>query len=123
MSVKLYMDVHIPYPITDQLRQRKVDVLTAIEDGCSELKDEELLERARELNRVLFTHDVGFKTMAQNWQREGKQFAGLIFGPQLGATIGQYVNDLEIIAKASKPDDWLNIVEYVPFKLRLDSRK
>jgi hypothetical protein len=63
--------------------------LTAIEDGCSELKDEELLERVRELKRAIFTHDVGFKTMAQNWQREGRQFAGLIFGSQLGATIGQ----------------------------------
>ena len=40
------MDVHIPQAITEQLRRRGVDVLTAIEDGATELPDEELLERA-----------------------------------------------------------------------------
>ncbi len=32
MPVPLYMDVHVPQAITDQLRRRGVDVLTAIED-------------------------------------------------------------------------------------------
>ena len=30
MPVAFYMDVHVPQPITDQLRRRGVDVLTAI---------------------------------------------------------------------------------------------
>jgi hypothetical protein len=33
MAVPLYMDVRVPQAITDQLRRRGVDVLTAIEDG------------------------------------------------------------------------------------------
>ena len=41
MSVPLYMDVHVPQAITDQLRRRGVDVLTAIEDGFAEASDEE----------------------------------------------------------------------------------
>jgi hypothetical protein len=40
------MDVHVPQAITDQLRRRGVDVLTAIEDSSAELTDEALLERA-----------------------------------------------------------------------------
>jgi hypothetical protein len=28
------------------------------------------------------------------------------------------VKDLEFIAKASAPDDWINVVEYIPFKWR-----
>ena len=35
MAILLYMDVHIPQAITDQLRRRGVDVLTAIEDDCA----------------------------------------------------------------------------------------
>ena len=35
MSVALYMDVHVPLPITSALRLRGVDVLTAQEDGAS----------------------------------------------------------------------------------------
>ena len=43
--------------------------------------------------------------MAEDWQRQGKPFAGLIFGHQLGGTIGQFVKDLEFIAQASDPED------------------
>jgi hypothetical protein len=108
------MDVHVPQAITDQLRRRGVDVLTAIEDGAGELPDDELLERVRLLERVLFTQDIRFKAMAQSWQHQSKPFAGLIFGHQLGGTIGQYVKDLELIAQASEPDEWLNTVQYLP---------
>ncbi len=114
MTIRLYMDVHVPQAITDQLRRRGIDVLTAIEDGADELPDDELLERVRLLERVLFTQDIRFKAMAQSWQHQSKPFAGLIFGHQLGGTIGQYVKDLELIAQASEPDEWLNTVQYLP---------
>ena len=110
------MDVHVPQAITDQLRRRNVDVLTAFEDDKHELSDGELLLRSTQLNRVLFTQDIRFRALAETWQSNGKPFAGLIFGHQLGGTIGQFVKDLEIIAKASEADEWLNAVEYIPFK-------
>ena len=115
MPVPLYMDVHVPQPITDQLRHRGVDVLTAIEDGARELADAELLQRAGELGRVILTQDLRFKGLAQEWQRQGRPFAGLIFGHQMRGTIGQFVKDLELIARASKAEEWLNAVEYLPF--------
>ena len=109
------MDVHIPQAITEQLRRRNIDVLTAIEDDSAELPDYQLLERTNLLGRVLFTQDIRFKAMAEDWQRQGKTFAGLIFGHQLGGTVGQFVKDLELIALASKSEDWINTVEYLPF--------
>ncbi len=115
MAVPLYMDVHVPQAITDQLRRRGIDVLRAIEDNSDELTDDKLLERAYLLGRVIFTQDIRFKAMAEDWQRQGRPFAGLIFGHQLGATIGQYVKDLELIAQASELSDWLNIVQHLPF--------
>jgi hypothetical protein len=116
MAIALYMDVHIPQAITDQLRRRGIDVLTAVEDDSNELSDDQLLERSTQLNRVLFTHDIRFRVLAEQWQQQGKPFCGLIFGHQLGGTIGQYVTDLELIAQASEPEDWQNAVEYIPFK-------
>ncbi|MFM7529702.1 MAG: DUF5615 family PIN-like protein [Nodosilinea sp.] len=110
------MDVHIPQAITDQLRRRGVDVLTAFEDEHQELPDDQLLLRVNQLNRVLFTQDIRFRVLAETWQVEGKQFSGLIFGHQLGGTIGQFVKDLELIVQASEPDEWMNAVEYIPFK-------
>ncbi len=114
MAIALYMDVHIPQAITTQLRRRNVDVLTAQEDETFELSDDQLLERVTVLGRVLFTQDIRFRALAENWQREGKPFAGLIFGHQLGGTIRQFVKDLELIAQASDPEDWQNMVEYIP---------
>jgi hypothetical protein len=116
MAIALYMDVHIPQAITEQLRRRDIDVLTAIEDGSQKLPDDQLLVRVTELKRVLFTQDIRFRVLAETWQIEGKQFSGLIFGHQLGGTIGQFVKDLELIAKASEPDEWIDVVEYIPFK-------
>lgn len=115
MAIALYMDVHIPQSITAQLRRRNVDVLTAQEDDTLELPDDQLLERSTALGRVLFTQDIRFRAMAEDWQRQGKPFAGLIFGHQLGGTIGQFVKDLEFIAQASDPEDWQEMIEYIPF--------
>lgn len=57
MSVKLYMDVHIRRAVTDGLRLRGVDVLTAQQDLSDELSDDALLDRTTDLGRVLFTQD------------------------------------------------------------------
>lgn len=116
MAIALYMDVHIPQAITEQLRRRGIDVLTAVEDEANQLPDDQLLARSTQLNRVLFTHDIRFRVLAERWQQEGKLFAGLIFGHRLGGTIGQYVTDLELIAQASELEDWQNVVEYIPLK-------
>jgi Domain of unknown function (DUF5615) len=115
VPVSLYMDVHVPQSITDQLRRRGVDVLTCIEDGWFESDDGDLLEHAHELGRLVFTQDIRFKALAQDWQRQGRPFAGLLFGHQLGGTIGQFVKDLELIAKASDPDEWMSTIEYLPY--------
>lgn len=96
--------------------RRGVDVLTAAEDETQELPDDELLKRVTELKRVLFTQDIRFRVLAETWQIQGKEFLGLIFGHQLGGTVGQFVKDLELIAKASEIDEWMNVVEYIPFK-------
>ena len=58
MAVPLYIDVHVPWAITDQLRRRGIDVLTAQEDESTESTDEQLLERALHLGRLLFTQDI-----------------------------------------------------------------
>ena len=57
MALTFYMDHHVPRAITVGLRLRGIDVLTAYEDDRSELDDPQLLDRATELKRVLFTQD------------------------------------------------------------------
>ena len=58
MTVRFYMDVHVPLAITTELRLRGVNVLTAQEDGAAREKDPQLLNRASGLGRVLVTQDA-----------------------------------------------------------------
>lgn len=48
MAIKLYVDHHVPRAISDGLRLRGVDIITAYEDGTNEFDDPELLDRATE---------------------------------------------------------------------------
>lgn len=116
MAVNLYFDVHVPAAIRDQLRLRGVDVLTAQEDNSETLEDDDLLDRASSLGRIMFTQDIRFKSMAEEWQRQGRFFAGLCYGRQSLTLTGKYVQDLELIAMASESSEWLNVVQHLPYK-------
>jgi hypothetical protein len=104
MAIALYFDVHVDRAITDQLRLREVNVLTAEEDGTRRLTDELLLEHASRLGRPLFTHDIRLNAMAERWQSQGRPFCGVIFAHLMHVSIGQCVRDLELIAKATDPE-------------------
>jgi hypothetical protein len=114
MSIPLYADVHVDRAIVDQLRLRNVEVLTTQEDGSDRLIDELLLERASALGRPIFTHDVRFHVLPENWQRQGRQFCGLIFAHLMQVSIGQCVRDLDLIANATDPEDWTSAVVRLP---------
>lgn len=116
MSVSLYMDVHIPRPITRGLRRRAVGVLTAQEDGTARWDDGDLLSRASQLNRVLFSQDEDLLAEAALRQRGGRHFAGVIYAPQLALSIGQSIDELELLAKAGEPADFINRVTYLPLR-------
>ncbi len=73
------MDVHVLLPITRGLRRRGVDVLTAREDQTTRLLDPELLRRARELGRILFSQDEDLIAEAVRCQREGEPLATVVF--------------------------------------------
>jgi predicted nuclease of predicted toxin-antitoxin system len=114
VSVTLYLDHNVHAAIALGLRQRGVDVLVAFEDGYAESDDADVLERAMQLGRVVFTNDDDFLAIADKWQETGRPFAGVIYVHQLKMTVGQTIADLEIIAKAGNPEDLLNRIEYLP---------
>jgi hypothetical protein len=70
-------------------------VLTAFEDGASALDDPALLNRARELGRVLFTRDDDLLVEAANRQKEGVPFSGVVYAHQLHVSIGVCIEDME----------------------------
>src|SRR5439155_12701008 len=91
-----------------------VDVITAHEDGTSELDDAALLDRASGLGRVFFTRDDDLLAEAAKRQREGIPFHGTIYAHQLRVSIGRCVQDLEIVGKAGEPEDLMNGIMFLP---------
>lgn len=108
------MDHHVHAAITDGLRRRGVDVATAHEDGAAEMDDDQLLARATQLGRTLFSQDRDLLVLTEQWLRTGRDFAGLIYAHQLGITIGQAIRDLELIAQALDLEDIRNRIEFIP---------
>ena len=108
------MDVHVPRAITVALRLRSIDVLTAQEDGAAEFDDGLLLERATELGRVLVSQDDDLLREGTQRSRDGIDFSGILYAHQMRMTIGQMVEDLELIAHATSQQEWRGRIGYLP---------
>lgn len=115
MPIGICMDVHIPKAITNGLRLRGANVLTAQEDGAATLADTDLLRRAAELGRALYSHDDDLLAEAHRCLTNGVTFAGVIYSHQLTSPIGHCIEDLEIIAKTCEVEDMLNQIEFIRF--------
>ena len=83
---------------------RNHERLATPRSGCAH-RDPELLNRATELGRVLFTQDDDLLTEATQRQRQGQTFSGVIYAHQLRTSIGDCVRDLELIVGVGEPED------------------
>ena len=108
------MDVHVPFAITVELRLREVDVLTAQTDNSTRLDDPPLLDRATEVDRILFSRDKDLLRIAGERQRSNRPFSGLVYAHQLRVSIGRCIDDLELIAKTTNPEEWIGKVMFLP---------
>lgn len=114
--IALYMDENVQGAISRELRQRGIDVLTVQEDGRSGLPDPQILDRAQELGRVLFTHDDDLLAEATTRLRTNANFAGVIFAHQEKVSIGKCVEDLELICLAEEFAEYHNRIQYLPLR-------
>jgi predicted nuclease of predicted toxin-antitoxin system len=114
MSVKFYVDVHVPMAVSRGLRRRGVDLLRSQEDGTTTMDDPDFLDRATALGRVVVTQDQDFLAEAARRQQMGLGFIGVIYAAQGNVSIGRFVTDLELIAKACEPVDLADRVFYLP---------
>lgn len=82
MSTAFYMDVHVRYAVTQGLRLQGVDVLTAQDDDSTLLDDSQLLDRATQLKRVLFSQDEDSLIEASRRQSADEHFYGVVYAHQ-----------------------------------------
>jgi predicted nuclease of predicted toxin-antitoxin system len=108
------MDENVHRAITNGLRLRGVDVVTAQDDGFGRTPDPEVLDRATELGRPLFSQDDDLLAEAHLRQTSGTPFSGVIYAHQLHVSIGDCVRDLELVAKTAEADELAGTVIFLP---------
>ena len=115
MSIRFYFDHNVDRAITDGLRRRGIDVLTAYEDGHHQVDDSILIDRATKLGRVAVSFDRDFVVEARRRQHDGSPFRGVIYAAQ-SMPVGACIDQLELIATASEPDELENALVFLPLR-------
>jgi predicted nuclease of predicted toxin-antitoxin system len=108
------MDHHVPGAVTLGLRSRGIDVITALEDGRDKVDDEELLHRASQLGRILYTQDQDYLSIADRRRKEGLIFSGIVYAHQQSLSLGKAIADLEMVVQVLEAKDMQNQVQFLP---------
>src|SRR5690349_12559766 len=114
--LSLLIDQDINHDILRGLLRRvpDLDSVTAYEVGLSGAADPELLIWAAKEKRVLISHDrTTMPKHAAELIAKGEAIAGVIIVPRR-LSIGQVINDLEIIVTCSEVHEWGNIIHHLP---------
>lgn len=107
-AVKFYTDEHVARAVTRGLRERGVDVLTAVQAGLMSATDEQHLQRALQESRVVVTQDDDFLRL----HAAGVEHSGIAYAPQ-GTPIGRLIRGLMLIWQVLDADEMRNHVEYL----------
>ncbi|MCA9919908.1 MAG: DUF5615 family PIN-like protein [Anaerolineales bacterium] len=108
-AIRLYLDENLSPKIARQLKLRGIDALSVKDLGKLGDSDENHLERATRLRRVLVTSDVDFLRLAS----DGIPHTGIVFGIQSEHSFGDWVRKLELICFVYESTEFENHVEYL----------
>ncbi|HKP10664.1 MAG TPA: DUF5615 family PIN-like protein [Blastocatellia bacterium] len=115
MTVRFQADADLKQVIVKAIQRREpaIDFQTATQAGLAQLPDQEVLARAAGEGRVLVTHDR--KTMPAHFSEFVARSisAGVIVVPQDMPVAGA-VEDLILIWSASRSEEWLNRICFLP---------
>jgi hypothetical protein len=108
------MDENIERAVTDGLRERGIDVLTAQEDGHAQTSDAIVFDRADARGRLLVSEDTDMLREVTSRLRSGKSFTGVVFWHQQTLPIGTVISDLELLSRAGTQVDVRDQLIYLP---------
>lgn len=106
--IRFYLDQHFPHAVTQSLRQRGIDVLTAQEAGRCGLSDADQLTFATSDERVLVSFDADFLAL----HHSGTHHAGIAWCPQQKYGIGMLIQLLELLHGLVERDQMHDHIEF-----------
>lgn len=115
--MRIALDENFDYDIIKGVLQYlpDLDVVSAQDVGLHGAPDEIILEWAAREGRVLFTHDARtMPTPAYARIAAGQKMTG-VFIVRWASQLGPIIEDLLLLANASRPGEWEGQVSYLPF--------
>ncbi|MBL8155060.1 MAG: DUF5615 family PIN-like protein [Anaerolineae bacterium] len=111
-EIRFYIDENVDAVVASQLAKHGIDAVNVRDLGLLGDTDENHLQRAGKMGRVLVTHDTDFLSMANS----GIEHTGIVFARHHKATPGSWVKALINLHARSSAEDMLNRVEFVQLK-------
>jgi hypothetical protein len=94
MPLPLRCDEQVPYPVIEGLRRRWLEVKTVQETGLRAVRDERILEIARQQGLIVYTHDADFL----RHHTAGVEHAGIFYHHLLAYSIGEAIHQVGLFA-------------------------
>ena len=115
MTIRLYVDEDaMDKDLVGALRARGVDVVTALDVGMIERRDEQHLEYATAQGRVLYTFNVkDFYLLHAIFQEKNRPHAGIILVRQQRYSIGLQVRRILRLVASKSAEEMKNRVEFL----------
>jgi predicted nuclease of predicted toxin-antitoxin system len=108
-KIKFHLDESVSNAIAQGLRRRGIDVTTTPEKGLIGASDLQQITFALSENRVIITHDDDFVAL----HHSGIPHAGITYCNQARRTIGEILNQLNLIWEVLEPEDISNKLEFL----------
>lgn len=111
-ELRFYLDENVPLEVSRQLELSGIDVVSAHSLERLGEGDSDHLRRAASAERVLCTHDVDYLRLAAG----GTEHAGIVFLPQMRASIGVWVRELRSLHGRMDSDSIADRVIFLPLQ-------
>ena len=109
MPLPLRCDEQVPYPVIEGLRRRWLEVKTVQETGLRAVRDERILEIARQQGRIVYTHDADFL----RHHTAGVPHAGIFYHHLLAYSIGEAIHKVILACEVYSRVEMKNHVEFL----------
>lgn len=107
--IRFHLDENVNPAIAQVLRQRGIDVTTAVDSGLRTSSDPDHLAFALSEGRVIVTHDDDFLILASL----GQAHAGIAYCKQNSRSIGDVVRSLMLIYEVLTAEEMVGQIEYL----------
>ena len=109
MAISLHLDENVHATLADALRRRGIDVTTPIDSGLVGASDERHVEFARNVGRVVMTHDPDLLRL----HARGERHAGIAFCHARKYSLRQLISVLSRFAVSANASDMMGRIRFL----------